>query len=264
MAAPRGFWRLGRVIRRIDETARAKTLILDVPDWPGRQAGKCGRTPDRAGRLSVTTQLLNRFGAGDEQVARTVERIEGGDVSPYLVDELTIGDQLELRGPIGGYFVWSTEIDAQTHSPRSPLHPLRSRCAWPVDRRRWWRWWPRPSTSWAIRRIASKQRDSDQPEVSDGRNSIEVGRQRSAEILREVLAYDLSAARGACASCAAIGLMGRHNLYMYPLSPGAVLRCKSCEGILMVFVHGGGHYRLGMQGLKWLEIQDTAEARVDV
>ena len=43
-------------------------------------------------------------------MALTVERIEGGEVSPYLVDELAVGDQLEFRGPIGGYFVWDVAI----------------------------------------------------------------------------------------------------------------------------------------------------------
>jgi hypothetical protein len=83
----------------------------------------------------------------------------------------------------------------------------------------------------------------------------------AAGMLREVFAYDLSAARGACASCGAIGQIGSQHLYMYPLSPGAVLRCQSCQGILMVFVHAGARYRFGMQGLKWLEIRDAGEAR---
>ena len=86
----------------------------------------------------------------------------------------------------------------------------------------------------------------------------------AAGMLRDVFAYDLSGARGACASCGAIAQMGGQHLYMYPLSPGAVLRCQTCESVLIVFVHSGGHYRFGMQGLKWLEIADAGEARVDV
>ena len=82
----------------------------------------------------------------------------------------------------------------------------------------------------------------------------------AAGMLREVFVYDLSAAAGECVSCGAIAQMGGQHLYMQPLSPGAVLRCRSCESILMVFVHAGGRYRFGMQGLKWLEIRDTAEA----
>ena len=78
--------------------------------------------------------------------------------------------------------------------------------------------------------------------------------------LREVFAYDLTAARGECAACGAIGEIGSQHLYMYPLSPGAVLRCQFCQGILMVFVNAGGRYRIGMQGLKWLEIHAAAGA----
>ena len=79
----------------------------------------------------------------------------------------------------------------------------------------------------------------------------------AAGMLRDVFAYDLSGARGACASCGAIGQMGGQHLYMYPLSPGAVLRCQTCESVLLVLVHSNGRYRFGMQGLKWLEIVDT-------
>jgi ribosomal protein S27E len=86
----------------------------------------------------------------------------------------------------------------------------------------------------------------------------------AAGMLREVFVYDLSAARGACASCGAIAQMGSQHLYMYPLSPGAVLRCQFCENVLMVFVHAGGRYRLGMQGLTWVEIRDIVEAADDV
>jgi hypothetical protein len=82
----------------------------------------------------------------------------------------------------------------------------------------------------------------------------------AAGMLREVFACDLSAARGACASCGAIGQIGSQHLYMYPLSPGAVLRCQFCQSILMVVVSAGGRYRLGMPGLKWLEIEDAGEA----
>src|SRR5258708_20805040 len=82
----------------------------------------------------------------------------------------------------------------------------------------------------------------------------------AAGMLREVFAYDLSAAGGACASCGAIAEIGSQHLYMYPLSPGAVLRCQFCQGILMVFVNAGDRYRLGMPGLKWLDIQVAGNA----
>jgi len=82
----------------------------------------------------------------------------------------------------------------------------------------------------------------------------------AAGMLRDVFVEDISSARGACAACGAIAQIGGQHLYMNPLSPGAVLRCKSCESVWMVFVHAGGRYRLGLQGLKWLEITDSSEA----
>ena len=82
----------------------------------------------------------------------------------------------------------------------------------------------------------------------------------AAGILREVFVHDLSAARGACAACGTIAPLGSQHLYMYPLSPGAVLRCTICQEVLMVFVHAGGRYRLGLRGLTWLEILDSVEA----
>jgi Family of unknown function (DUF6510) len=78
--------------------------------------------------------------------------------------------------------------------------------------------------------------------------------------LSEVFVPEMSAARGACASCGAIAQMGSQHVYMYHLSPGVVLRCQFCENVLMVFVHAGGRYRLGLQGLRWLEIRDQDQS----
>ena len=105
-------WRLGRVTRRIDETARAKSLVLNVPDWPGHRAGQHVdvrlTAPD--GYQAERSYSIASAPEDGDQVALTVERIEDGEVSPYLDDELAEGDQLELRGPIGGYFVWSADM----------------------------------------------------------------------------------------------------------------------------------------------------------
>jgi Family of unknown function (DUF6510) len=81
----------------------------------------------------------------------------------------------------------------------------------------------------------------------------------AAGILREVFVPELTAARGACASCGTIAAMGAQHLYMYARAPGAVVRCSACGDVLMVLVHGGGRYRLGLRGLTWLEIGDPAE-----
>jgi hypothetical protein len=81
----------------------------------------------------------------------------------------------------------------------------------------------------------------------------------AAGVLREVFVQELTQARGACASCGTVAAMGGQLLYMFPRAPGAVLRCSSCGDVLMVLVRGGGRYRLGLRGLTWLEIQDSAE-----
>ena len=81
----------------------------------------------------------------------------------------------------------------------------------------------------------------------------------AAGMLREVFVYELTTAHAACASCGATAEIGSQHLYMYPLSPGAVLRCNRCEEVLMVFVHTRGHYRLSLRGLTWLDIPDSRE-----
>jgi hypothetical protein len=80
----------------------------------------------------------------------------------------------------------------------------------------------------------------------------------AAGLLQEIFVHELTDARGACAACGAVGEMGSQHLYMSPRSPGAVLRCSVCESVLMVVVHAGGRFRLGLQGLVWIEMQDAA------
>src|SRR6476620_2304343 len=107
LSAPRLEWRVATVMEVRDETPRARTLILDVPHWPGHRAGQ-----------HVDVRLVAEDGyeaqrsysiASPPESARvslTVERLDDGEVSPYLCDVLGVGDGLEVRGPIGGYFVW--------------------------------------------------------------------------------------------------------------------------------------------------------------
>ena len=82
----------------------------------------------------------------------------------------------------------------------------------------------------------------------------------AAGMLREVFVHDVTTARSACASCGAVAEMGSQHAYMYPLSPGAVLRCNRCQEVLLVFVHGGGRYRLSLRGLTWLELPESRGA----
>src|SRR5207244_13489923 len=105
-------WRLGRLARRVEETPRVKTLTLAVPGWPGHAAGQHvdvrltapdGYHTERSYSIASPPEDAN-------QLELAIERLEGGEVSPYLVDQLAVGDELEFRGPIGGYFIWPVDI----------------------------------------------------------------------------------------------------------------------------------------------------------
>jgi len=107
MARPPSVWRLATVRGLAGETPRAKTILLDVPGWPGHAAGQHvdvrltaqdGYATERSYAIASAPE--------DATLALTVERVDGGEVSPYLTDELRPGDGLELRGPLGGAFTW--------------------------------------------------------------------------------------------------------------------------------------------------------------
>jgi ferredoxin-NADP reductase len=101
-------WRTGVVAELIDENAHARSIVLTVPDWPGHRAGQhvdVRLTADDGYQAERSYSIASPPDAGD-RVTVTVERIDDGEVSPFLAGELRVGDRLELRGPIGGYFVW--------------------------------------------------------------------------------------------------------------------------------------------------------------
>jgi ferredoxin-NADP reductase len=103
-------WRLARVSGLIQETPHAKTIVLGVPGWPGHIAGQHIDVRLTAEDGYQTERSFSIASAPEESmVALTVERIDDGEVSPYLTDELRVGDELELRGPFTSYFVWRTE-----------------------------------------------------------------------------------------------------------------------------------------------------------
>jgi ferredoxin-NADP reductase len=104
---PRIAWRVAtvRAIRR--ETAHARTIVLDVPGWPGHPAGQhvdVRLTADDGYQAQRSYSIASA--PEPPEVALTVELVDDGEVSPYLVEELR-GDELEVRGPIGGHFTWS-------------------------------------------------------------------------------------------------------------------------------------------------------------
>src|SRR5215813_4535308 len=105
-------WQLGEVVGARRETARTRSITLAVPSWPGHLPGQHvdlrltaedGYSVERSYSIASPPEEGSR-------VMLAVERIDDGEVSPYLVDELRVGDKLELRGPIGGYFVWEASL----------------------------------------------------------------------------------------------------------------------------------------------------------
>jgi len=105
-------WQLGEVVATQAETARTKSITLALPTWtthrPGqhvdvRLTAEDGYQAERSYSIASPPEEARR-------VTLTVERLDDGEVSPYLTGELRIGDKLELRGPIGGYFVWEAQM----------------------------------------------------------------------------------------------------------------------------------------------------------
>jgi ferredoxin-NADP reductase len=103
-------WRLVEVVEVVPETPRTKSLVLGAPGWEGHRAGQHvdvrltapdGYQAQRSYSIASPPE--------DERLVLTVDRLDDGEVSPYLTDVLEVGDRLELRGPIGGYFTWEAK-----------------------------------------------------------------------------------------------------------------------------------------------------------
>jgi ferredoxin-NADP reductase len=100
-------WRSVRVIEVIAENARARTIVLDVPNWPGHVPGQrvdVRLTAEDGYQAERSYSIASPPEADGLEL--TVELIDDGEVSPYLVEEVRAGDEFEVRGPIGGHFVW--------------------------------------------------------------------------------------------------------------------------------------------------------------
>ncbi len=99
-------WQVATVRSAAEETSSVRTLDLDLPDWTGHEAGQHLDIRLTADDGYVAERSYSIASAPGEPVAITVERLEDGEVSPYLTEEVRPGDTFEIRGPIGGYFVW--------------------------------------------------------------------------------------------------------------------------------------------------------------
>jgi ferredoxin-NADP reductase len=99
------------VVELVEETPRTTSVALDLPDWPGHRAGQhvdVRLTAEDGYQAQRSYSIASAPGEAD--LVLTVERLDDGEVSPYLVDDLRPGDTLELRGPVGGYFVWEASL----------------------------------------------------------------------------------------------------------------------------------------------------------
>ena len=107
-------WLTAALLEKRSETPTAATLVFDVDGWPGHRAGQhvdLRLTAEDGYQASRSYSIASP--PEDGTVALTVERLEDGEVSPYLVEVMAAGDELELRGPVGGWFVW----DAADRAP---------------------------------------------------------------------------------------------------------------------------------------------------
>ncbi len=105
-------WQAGEVVATQEETVRAKSITLAVPMWTGHRPGQHVdiRLTAEDGYQAQRSYSIASAPEEQQRLTLTIERIDDGEVSPYLVDELQVGDKLELRGPIGGYFVWEASM----------------------------------------------------------------------------------------------------------------------------------------------------------
>lgn len=105
-------WHVAQVLTLAPETSRGRRAVLDVPTWPGNEAGQHLdirlTAPD--GYQASRSYSIASVGPGTA-VELAVEEVDGGEVSPFLVRELRVDDRLEVRGPLGGWFVWRPDDD---------------------------------------------------------------------------------------------------------------------------------------------------------
>jgi ferredoxin-NADP reductase len=104
-------WQQAEVVELVPETPRVKTIVLEPAEWGGHRPGQhvdVRLTAEDGYQASRSYSIASAPENG--RLSITVERLEDGEVSPFLVDELRVGDRFELRGPIGGYFVWDVSL----------------------------------------------------------------------------------------------------------------------------------------------------------
>lgn len=104
-------WIISELVEVIDETPRVRSLVFSCPGWPGHLPGQHVdvRLTAEDGYQAQRSYSISTPEDG-ELITITVERVDDGEVSPFLIDGLNLGDRIEIRGPIGGYFVWEPAL----------------------------------------------------------------------------------------------------------------------------------------------------------
>jgi ferredoxin-NADP reductase len=104
-------WQLGTLVDRVVETPKTMSLVFDLPGWPGHLAGQhvdIRLTAEDGYQAERSYSIASA--PGETHVTLTVDQIPDGEVSPFLTEELMIGESIEFRGPIGGFFVWEASL----------------------------------------------------------------------------------------------------------------------------------------------------------
>lgn len=118
-------WREATLVAARDETATARTLLFEVPGWPGHLPGQHVDVRLTAEDGYQAQRSYSIASAPDgSRLELTVQRLDDGEVSPYLTEELRPGDVVELRGPIGGWFVWQPDGEPAPGSPVGRAAPV--------------------------------------------------------------------------------------------------------------------------------------------
>src|SRR5262252_4491739 len=127
-------WRTAKVVGLHDETPTAQTLAFAVRDWPGHIAGQHVdvRLTAADGYSAVRSYSIASAPSSEGRIELTVEQLPNGEVSPYLTQQVVVGDQLEVRGPINRWFVWDPEQvgPIQLVAGGSGIVPLMAMIRW--------------------------------------------------------------------------------------------------------------------------------------
>jgi len=194
-------WQLGEVVATQAETAQARSITVTVPNWMGHRPGQhvdvCLTAQD--GYQAERSYSIASPPEEAPRVTLTSERLDDGEVSPSLTEELRVGDKLELRG-------------TRTN----------------------------PSQDRTIR--------------TDRRSMMEIKLDGNAAggILHVTFPFDMTLVQATCAGCGATNAFGAIAAYMHGM--GIVVRCQSCDTVLIRVAQARGRYFLDMPGIRVLEI----------